>query len=673
MKNRQRVEGIVYRNVTLNADSIVDEEERIVRISFSSELPVLRQSWFSDPWVEVLGHKAGEMNLERLNNGATLHYNHRRTRADRIGVVDSATGDGRGEATVRFSKNARVDDIWDDVKDNVLRNISVGYSIDERKLVKDRDIESGAPAEYRVTRWTPMELSFVDIPADPSVGLGRGEGGTVLAIRAPGMPEDGEYYRIVDIESKEEKRMDPKKDDTKRDDPLADDPKKVTDIADARKDGAAEGRTAEVERAKGIRLLFEDFRTQLGDEFEKTRDVCVDNTECSVDEARVILLKAIGKNTTSAGGDPVIEAGETEGDKFRTQCSEAVQVRAKLIKPEEAKNNEMRGYSLVEMARRACELDGINTIRMSRLDMVGRAFTTSDFPTILADASNKSMLKGFEEAPETWQVWAQKGSLSDFKIGRRVNLSSFDDLVLVNENGEFKYGIFTEEGETIQLATYGKLFSISRQAIINDDVSAFTMIPSRMGRAASRVIGDLAYGQITSNPTMGDGIALFNAAHNNLNESGAGGTPLTNDAAGVAALAAMDTAMALQSDVSGNATGLNILPAFLLVPRVLKRIATSLMSDTTAPGQANPGVKNSIEGLAEVVADPRLDADSSVRYYLAAGQQFDTIEVAFLDGVEAPMLEQQQGWTVDGTEYKVRIDVGVAPMSFRTWQRDDGA
>jgi phage major head subunit gpT-like protein len=319
------------------------------------------------------------------------------------------------------------------------------------------------------------------------------------------------------------------------------------------------------------------------------------------------------------------------------------------------------------------EFAGINTERLGKMDLVGRAFTTSDFPLILADGANKSMLKGWSEAPETWQEWATVGNLSDFKLGRRVGLSSFNDLLLVNEDGEYRYGSFDEQGETIQLATYGKLFSISRQAIINDDLAAFTRIPGAMGRAASRVVGDIAYGAITANANLADAVALFHATHNNLNESGAGGTPLTNDAAGVAALAAMDLAMATQSDASSSATALNIEPAFLIVPRALKLIATSLMRDTTAPGQANPGVSNQVQGLAEVVADARLDADSATRYYLFTGQNGDTIEVAFLDGNQAPVLEQQQGWTIDGTEFKVRIDVAAAPMDFRGVQRDDGA
>ena len=680
MEDRQRIEGVLYREVPLSREAIVDEEERTVRISFSSELPVLRASWFEDPWLETLGHKDGEMNLSRLENGATVHYNHSRKREDRIGVVESASvRKGRGEALVRLSRNARVDDVWDDIKDGLLRNVSVGYSIDERKLV--RDGSSGEPDEYRVTRWTPMEISFVDIPADHTVGVGR-DAPDSLAFRAPGVPAAGECYRVVNLEpSKEETTVDNTRDVTPADDGKKVDEgtrtaEQVVDLDKVRKDAAADGRRMEAERRTEIRSLFEDFKVQLGEEFEAERDACIDDAECNVEDARKRLLKALGKGSGPIGSDARVEAGEAEEDKFSRGAGLAIAVRAGISlsdkERQEAMTAGLRGFTLLEFARKYLEFNGENTARLGKLDLVGRAFTTSDFPLLLQDASNKMMLKGYDEAPETWRVWAQTGSLSDFKVGNRLNLSSFDDLELVNEAGEFKYGTFTEEGETIQLATYGKLFSISRQAIINDDLSAFTRIPQRMGRSASRVVGDLAYGAITSNPTMGDGVALFNAAHNNLNESGAGGTPLTADAAGVAALAAMDVAMGLQTDISGNATALNIRPAYLLVPRVLERIATQLMSDTTAPGQANPGVTNTVRGLAEVVSDPRLDADSATRYYLAAGQSYDTVEVAFLDGVEAPMLEQQQGWTVDGTEFKVRIDVGVAPTAWRTWQRDDG-
>jgi hypothetical protein len=410
-------------------------------------------------------------------------------------------------------------------------------------------------------------------------------------------------------------------------------------------------------------------------QFEATRAVCIAQGH-DENESRKRLLVEIGKGAEPAGAEATrIEAGADSADKFRSAAIVSLAVRAGLATTEqraEVAKTGLGAYTLLEYARRSLELVNVDTSRLGKMDLVGRAFTTSDFPLILADAANKSMLKGFEEAPETWATWAQTGSLTDFKLGRRVNLSSFNDLELVNEDGEYKYGSFTEQGETIQLATYGKLFAISRQAIINDDLGAFTRIPSAMGRSASRTVGDLAYGALTSNPIMGDGLALFVAAHNNLNESGAGGTPLSADAAGTAAIGAMRNAMALQTDASGSATGLNIRPSYLLAPVALEDTANALMTDTTAPGQANPGVRNQIRGLASVVTDPRLDADSVTRYYLAAGQAFDTIEVAFLDGNQSPMLEQQNGWSIDGTEFKVRIDVAAAPMEFRTWQRDDG-
>ena len=332
-------------------------------------------------------------------------------------------------------------------------------------------------------------------------------------------------------------------------------------------------------------------------------------------------------------------------------------------------DNSFGGFSLLEMARHSLHIINVQTGQMSRMELVGRAFTSSDFPLILANQANKSMLKGYDEAPETWNQWAQTGNLTDFKQASRVNLSTFNNLDLVSEDGEYKYGQFSENGENITLATFGKLFAISRQAIINDDLGMFTRIPSSMGRAASRTVGNLAYGVITSNPLMSDGIALFNAAHNNLD---LGAAPLTADAAGTAALGRMRNGMGLQTDSGSNAVGLNIRPGFLLVPLALEDTANALMTDTTQPGQANPGVRNQLQNLAVVVSDPRLDADSVIRYYLAAGQTWDTIEVAFLDGNQAPTLEQQVGWSIDGTEFKVRIDVAAAPMDFRTWQRDAG-
>ena len=177
----QRIEGMMYRTIDLRKHGVINEENRTVHISISSETPVLKQTFFSAPWLEVLGHKRGEVNLDRLNDGAPVLFNHDNfSRANRIGVVESATiRDRRIEAVIRFSKRDDVNDIWQDIQDGILRNISVGYTVNERTLTREN---KGAPNEFRITDWTPFEVSAVSTPADSTIGIGRGfeDGETAL-------------------------------------------------------------------------------------------------------------------------------------------------------------------------------------------------------------------------------------------------------------------------------------------------------------------------------------------------------------------------------------------------------------------------------------------------------------------------------------------------------------
>ena len=184
-----------------------------------------------------------------------------------------------------------------------------------------------------------------------------------------------------------------------------------------------------------------------------------------------------------------------------------------------------------------------------------------------------------------------------------------------------------------------------------------------MGRAAARTVGDLVFSILTSNPTMSDGVALFHASHNNLAGSG---TAIT-----AASVGAGRTAMRLQKD--GKAV-LNIRPSYLIVPAAQEDTARVLMTSETDPSKTNSRVPNPVRSAAEVIVDARLDAASTLSWYLAADPNvFDTIEVGYLDGIAAPFLDQQDGWTIDGVEYKVRIDAAAAPLEFRTLYKNPGA
>lgn len=416
---------------------------------------------------------------------------------------------------------------------------------------------------------------------------------------------------------------------------------------------------AEKERRSEIRELFTGH-----DEFSKERDQCLDDPSVDINEARKLLLEAIGRGEEPAASSPRIEMGETDAEKFSRAAEDAIAFRAGLAE-KDADPSDLCGYTLMELARKSLELRGVRTERLDKRELVGRAFThsSSDFPKLLENNARKAILRGYEEAEEVFQRFTRTGNLSDFKQHSRVGLGVFETLDEVKEGGEYKHGTIGERSESIQLATYGKLFSITRQAIINDDLTAFVEIPRKMGRAAARTVGDLVFNVITSNPTMSDGTALFHSSHKNLAGSGAAPTATT--------VGAGRTAMRTQKD--GAAT-LNIRPSFFLVPAALEDTARVLMASETDPSQANSKKPNPVRNAAEVVVDARLDEDSTTAWYLLADPStFDTIEVGYLDGVAAPFLDQQDGWTVDGVEYKVRIDAAAAPLEFRTLYKNAGS
>jgi hypothetical protein len=293
-----------------------------------------------------------------------------------------------------------------------------------------------------------------------------------------------------------------------------------------------------------------------------------------------------------------------------------------------------------------------------------RKMSKENFDNLLADVANKSMLRGYEEAEETFQKWTSKGTLPDFKAAKRVDLNTFPALAQVTEGAEYKYVTVGDRGETIQLATYGSLFSITRQAIINDDLDAFTRVPNKMGRAAIRTVGNLVYAVLTGNPAMSDGVALFHANHSNT----------STGVLSTAAVDALATKLARQTDPSGNT--LNIEMAYLIVPRTLRGLALQVANSEFEVGTTNKNntVPNFVRGQFDVIADARLDSASTAAHYAAANPNtHDTIEVAYLDGNESPTLEQQGGWTVDGVDFKVRLDAGVKALDFRGLAYSTGA
>ncbi len=406
---------------------------------------------------------------------------------------------------------------------------------------------------------------------------------------------------------------------------------------------------ANTERVSAVSAVFDAFPA-----FGSLKAECITDISCSAEQARTKLLNALAAGTTPSAGAGAVHIHAGNGNIVGDSIRAAVMNRAGYAQAE--KDNAYNGYTLRELARaslvdRGIGISGVGTAQA----MVGLAFThsSSDFGNILMDVAHKAALLGWDEASETFEQWTRKGTLTDFKTAHRVGLESLASLRKVRAGAEYKYVTIKDRGEPIALATYGELFSIDRQTIINDDLDTLTRIPQAMGLAARATVGDLVWAVLTSNPKMSDGKPLFHADHGNL---------VTADLT-IEGLDTARKAMLLQK--SGDRR-LNIRPAYMLTPVAIESRANQLIKSASVPGaDANSGIVNPIQNFVTVASEARLDDSSPTDYYLTAAQGRDTIEVAYLDGIDTPYLEQQQGFTVDGAAFKVRIDAGVAPLDWR--------
>ena len=200
-KEKAHQAEMMFRNAEIEQE-VVNEEERTVSLSFSSETPVERS--FGN---EILDHEPSSVDLSRLNGKAPLLLEH--DRSQQIGVVEAARidDDKVGRAVVRFSKSKLGSEIWEDVKDGIRSLVSVGYSV--KRFVKESSEETGD--SVRAMDWAPLEISIVSIPADMSVGVGRCE--EMLNTEEPEeMEEPKQAEEIRQEEPQKEVRIEVKQD-----------------------------------------------------------------------------------------------------------------------------------------------------------------------------------------------------------------------------------------------------------------------------------------------------------------------------------------------------------------------------------------------------------------------------------------------------------------------------
>lgn len=335
---RSRIEGTLHRSLpaTLTIRQAepgqADDGLLRLRLSVSSETPYLRQSWWDEPWIEVLGHKAGEVDLTRLNDGAPVLANHDRwtavgnTPLAGIGAIEKSWIDGdRIVSDLTISRREALADLRQDILDDLVRNVSVGYLINERVLVKANG--EGSADEYRVTNWMPFEVSLVDIPADASVGLGRAQD------KEPPTPR----YRVVDLPPAVGTHLGERSMNTRTETPAeaaatAVQPPPAQAVARAH-DIVVTGPdplTAERERAREIRALGRQFK------LEGDADKAIDAGTSVEGFRKLVTDKLVSNGTLRPAESPEIGMSEREIKQFsfcRALLAAADPVQAHKLAP----------------------------------------------------------------------------------------------------------------------------------------------------------------------------------------------------------------------------------------------------------------------------------------------------------------------------------------------------
>jgi HK97 family phage prohead protease len=478
---------IQYRTLTIDARN-ADSDKRTVKATLSSEQPVER--FFG---LEVLSHAPGAVNLERAVDGLPLLFSH--NTEDPVGRAENIrVKDRKLKADLRFSKSTRGSEIWQDVADGVLKDVSIGYRIDDSEEAGDTST---------AIHWTLLEASIVTVPADHTVGINRS---FEMDKKTKSTDDDNVIPHERWLKQEQNRRTD-------------------------------------------IRQAF----TRFADDYSDLMDTCLDDPHCKPVQASERLLRAIGDAspgplgggyTQSSNGGFLSQrdmqdvganrygnytARDTLGE-FADAATDGILQRGgiKIEKPHPGAVD-VRNMRVSDVAETILRQFGDRTSGMSRDQIIRKALSTrglishssSDFPSLLENVASKALLQGFTETPAVYRQFCRIGSLPDFKQGSRTALSDFSDLEVVYENGEYKYGTFSDLKETIQLSTYGKMFSISRQALVNDDLGAFISAPRGMAASASRTVDDLAVNVIINNAALNqDSTALFHANHSNLETSG---------------------------------------------------------------------------------------------------------------------------------------------------------
>ncbi|WP_312139920.1 prohead protease/major capsid protein fusion protein [Stutzerimonas nitrititolerans] len=639
----------------------VDIEQRTAELTWTTGAKGRRWSWDVGSYMEELEVSEKAVRLERLNNGAPLLNAHSAYDLDDvIGVVERAWIEGNeGKAIVRFSQREEAEAIFRDVKDGILRNISVGYAVHRYEVAEEEDDKLPT---YIARDWEPMELSLVPIGFD--------DGAKIRSAKTPAEYPGQRFNTQFEIREAEQAPEQPAAVATE-----TQEENEMTDETRAAEDQSQAAIEAERKRCLTIRSMAK--KVGIADEFADdliARGISSNEASAAMIDKLAERQAADQPNTRSAqptlvtsGVDASVVAAKRGAmqNALLARCNPGIKL--------EDNAREFRGMRLIDMARESVELAGGNARGMTPQEIARAALgcdrtavraagmhTTSDFPILLGSTVNRTLRDSYALAPQTWRPLGRQTTVSDFREVSRVALGDIAALEKVNEHGEYKYGTLSEEGAPLKVGKFGKIIAITWESIVNDDLSAMTRIPQALGAAAAQTESDVVWNLLLGNPTFIDGETVYSTAHGNVSASGG--------AINTTTLAAARAAMRKQKSKAGHF--LNLGPEYLVVGPDKELEAYQFTSSNYVPAK-NADINDSRNASLQVIVDARITGNQW--YLFAAPGLVDTFEYAYLEGEQGVFTETREGFEVDGMEIKARLVFGAAWIDYRGAYKNAGA
>lgn len=659
-----------------------NEADNTVEVVWTQGASVRRfDYWEGKPYDEALDVTDEAVDMTRFDAGTVQVLDGHRVYGGVSAILGIAErgwiADGEGRATLRLSQRPEVAGIVADIRAGVIRAISFGYSVQQYAITPGAQRTDGGTVDlYRAVRWTPQEISFVTVPAD----AGAGTRSAPQASQQQGAQPGGlpcEFVRAAAHPSATQEQRMPQA-NTQGDGGTADTQQTADTTGTVNRAAPAPAATpapaaspqADATRAADVLALCQ--RHGASDLAESLL-----RQNASIDQARAAILDRMdAADQSRRGGSTVsVQTVRDEHDTRMRGMEEAIMHRMDPCAQLTDLGRSYRGLSLTEMAREALEGLGVSTRGLSRNEIATRAFatraggyhTTGDFPSLLGGVGARRLRAAYELVPSTYQLWARRApNLQDFRITNVLAVGGAPELKKLNEAGEYTYGTISEDATGYRAFSYGRAIGMTRHMFVNDDLGSFERLLQRFGESARRLENRLVYDQITGNPTMQDGTALFHASHGNLL---AATSTLTLDNMGkVRAL------MRKQKDLDGK-TQLNLVPAYLIVPSDLEQAAYGFTSSNYAPTKLDDVNEFRVGGrtAVEPIVEPLLDEVSTAAWFMAARSgQIDTVEFAYVDGSEGVRTETFASEDIDGVKVRATLDFAAKVIDWRGLAKANG-